>query len=283
AATGLARRAAGAELIPGWLPEIPGAAPRALPRTAKDGAAAVYYPACVNRIFGPPDGRAEWLPQALVTVSARAGLPVWIPPDVAGTCCATIWHSKGYEAGNAVMANRIVEHAWMWTGGGRLPIVVDATSCTLGLAREVVPYLTEANRGLHGELTVLDSTVWAAERVLPRLRVTAPVGSAVVHPTCSGRHLGRPGAALAAVAAALAEEVVVPDDAGCCGFAGDRGMLHEELTAAATRAEAEEVAGRAFSAYLCASRMCEVGMARATGEPYESVIVALERATRGGQ
>ena len=29
--------------------------------------------------------------------------------DVTGTCCATIWHSKGYDAGNAVMANRIVE------------------------------------------------------------------------------------------------------------------------------------------------------------------------------
>lgn len=280
AATSLARRAAGPGLVPHWLPETPGAAPRALPRTRKDGAAAVYYPACVNRIFGPPAGRTGWLPQALVTVAARAGVPVWIPPGVTGTCCATIWHSKGYEAGNALMANRIVEHAWAWTGGGRLPIVVDATSCTLGLAREVVPYLSDANRALHAELTVLDSTVWAAEHVLPRLAVTAPVGSAVLHPTCSAAHLGRPGAALAEVAAALAEEVVVPDDAGCCGFAGDRGMLHEELTAAATRAEAEEVAGRGFAAYLSASRMCEVGMAHATGEPYESVIVALERATR---
>jgi D-lactate dehydrogenase len=280
AATGLARRAARPELVPGWLPEIPGAAPPALPRTERDGAAAVYYPACVNRIFGPPEGRYGWVPQSLVTVSARAGLPVWIPADVTGTCCATIWHSKGYDAGNAVMANRIVEHAWGWTGGGRLPIVVDATSCTLGLAREVVPYLTDANRALHGELTVVDATVWAADHVLPRLTVTAPVGSAVLHPTCSARHLGRPGAALAEVAGAIAREVVVPDDAGCCGFAGDRGMLHEELTASATRAEAEEVAARGFSVYLSASRMCEVGMARATGEPYESVIVALERATR---
>jgi D-lactate dehydrogenase len=280
AATGLARRAARPELVPDWLPEIPGAAPRALPRTAQHGAAAVYYPACVNRIFGPPEGRYGWVPQSLVTVSARAGLPVWIPADVTGTCCATIWHSKGYDAGNAVMANRIVEHAWAWTGGGRLPIVVDATSCTLGLAREVVPYLTGTNRELHGELTVLDATVWAADHVLPRLTVSAPLGSAVLHPTCSARHLGRPGDALAEVARAIAHEVVVPDDAGCCGFAGDRGMLHEELTASATRAEAEEVAARGFSAYLSASRMCEVGMAHATGEPYESVIVALERATR---
>jgi D-lactate dehydrogenase len=279
AAASLARRAAGRGLIPGWLPETPGAAPRTLPRTARDGAAAVYYPACVNRVFGPRPG-GEWLPRALVAVSARAGVPVWIPPDVTGTCCATVWHSKGYEAGNAVMANRVVERAWAWTGGGRIPVVVDATSCTLGLAREVVPYLTDANRGLHAELTVLDATVWAAEHVLPRLAVTSRLPSAVLHPTCSAAHLGAPAAALHAVAAALAEEVVTPDDASCCGFAGDRGIHFPELTDAAAAPEAEEVAARPFAAYLSASRMCEVGLTRATGEPYESVILALERATR---
>ena len=29
---------------------------------------------------------------------ARAGLPLWIPDDVAGHCCATPWSSKGYRA-----------------------------------------------------------------------------------------------------------------------------------------------------------------------------------------
>jgi D-lactate dehydrogenase len=158
--------------------------------------------------------------------------------------------------------------------------VVDATSCTLGLAREVVPYLTDANRGLHAELTVLDATVWAAEHVLPRLAVTSRLPSVVLHPTCSAAHLGAPAAALHAVAAALAEEVVTPDDASCCGFAGDRGIHYPELTDCAAAPEAEEVAARPFAAYLSASRMCEVGLTRATGEPYESVILALERATR---
>ena len=44
----------------------------------------------------------------MITVSARAGMPLWIPEDVGGHCCATIWHSKGYVEGNAVMANRTV-------------------------------------------------------------------------------------------------------------------------------------------------------------------------------
>ncbi|EFL13667.1 oxidoreductase [Streptomyces sp. C] len=280
AVTGAARRAVRPDLVPEWLPQVPGAAARRLPATRRVGAAAVYYPACVNRIFGgPPGDPGPSLPEAVVAVSERAGKPVWIPRDVAGTCCATIWHSKGYEAGNRLMANRIVEAAWGWTAGGRLPLVVDASSCTLGLAREVVPFLTADNLALHAGLRIVDSVVWAAEELLPHLEVRRAVGSAVLHPTCSTRHLGDE-AQLRVVAGACAAEVVVPDDAGCCAFAGDRGMLHPELTAAATAREAAEVTARQFDAYLSANRMCEVGMDRATGRPYHSVLVELERATR---
>ncbi|MCB5906352.1 FAD-binding and (Fe-S)-binding domain-containing protein [Streptomyces pinistramenti] len=280
-ATDAARKAVRPDLVPRWLPQIPGAAARALPATAKTAAAAVYYPACVNRIFGGPAGLpGPSLPEAVVAVSGRAGKPVWIPPDVTGTCCATIWHSKGYDRGTVVMANRIVEAAWGWTAGGRLPLVVDASSCTLGIAHEVIPYLTPANRALHAELTIVDSVVWAAHELLPHLEIHRTAGSAVLHPTCSMRHLGDE-AQLREVAAACARDVVVPDDLRCCAFAGDRGMLHRELTESATAKEAAEVGARAFDAYLSANRMCEVGMDHALGRPaYHSVLVELERATR---
>ncbi|MET9703581.1 FAD-binding and (Fe-S)-binding domain-containing protein [Streptomyces griseus] len=279
ALTRLARKAVRPDLVPEWLPRTPGAA-RRLPPTDRVGASAVYYPACVNRIFAGPDGVAGLpLAEAVVAVSARAGKPVWIPEDVAGTCCATIWHSKGYDAGNRVMANRIVEAAWGWTAGGTLPLVVDASSCTLGIAEEVVPYLSADNRALHRELTVVDSLVWAAEELLPELTVFRTTGSAVVHPTCSMEHLGDVGQ-LRAVAEACADEVVVPDDAGCCAFAGDRGMLHKELTDSATAKEAAEVGLRAYDTHLSANRMCEIGMERATGRPYRSALIELEHATR---
>ncbi|MFE9611827.1 FAD-binding and (Fe-S)-binding domain-containing protein [Streptomyces sp. NPDC006012] len=278
--TGLARKAVNPDLVPQWLPEIPPAAARRPPRTSRTGASAVYYPACVNRIFGDSDGDGTAsLQQAVVDVSARAGKPVWIPEDVAGTCCATIWHSKGYADGNTVMANRIVAAAWEWTESGRLPLVVDASSCTLGIAHEVVPYLTDANRERHRRLTVVDSVVWAAEELLPELTVLRRTASAVLHPTCSMQHLGDVEQ-LRTVAAACAEEVVVPDDAGCCAFAGDRGMLHKELTESATAKEAAEVNSREYAAYLSANRMCEIGMDRATGRRYHSVLIELERATR---
>jgi D-lactate dehydrogenase len=264
----------------GFLSDPPGAAPR-LPHTAQRGAAAVYYPACANRLLGPARGRRGWVVQALVALAERAGSPLWIPPGVAGTCCAAPWRARGHEEGAALMANRAVEHAWGWTGGGRLPVVVDAQSCALGLGQGLVPLLTGANRELHEELTIVDAVSWTAEQLLPKLTVASPAGSAVLHPTCAGHRLAGPDAAagddpLAVLARALASEVAVPEDAGCCGC----GSLTAGVTAAATRPEAEEVAARPYELYLSADRLCEAALERATGEPYESVLVALERATR---
>jgi D-lactate dehydrogenase len=69
----------------------------------------------------------------------------------------------------------------------------------------------------------------------------------------------------------------VAPSATCCGFAGDRGISHPELTAAATRPQAEELAGRHFDAHLSNNRTCEIGLSRATGADYESVVILLER------
>jgi hypothetical protein len=81
-------------------------------------------------------------------------------------------------------------------------------------------------------------------------------------------------------AAAMADEVVVPTTATCCGFAGDRGFLHPELVEAATAGEAQEVRERHFDAHLCSNRTCEVGLERATGERFESFVYLLEELTR---
>jgi D-lactate dehydrogenase len=266
-ATRALRRAVSAELVPQWPRHaMPPAAPGRLPATRREGAAAVYFPACINRIFGYD--RALSLPDALVALSARAGRPLWIPPDVAGRCCATPWHSKGYRAGAEHMARATRDALRRWSDDGRLPVVVDATSCTQGLL-EADP----------GDVRVVDSLAWAAEELVPRLTVSRRVARAVVHPTCASRHLEL-DAALASVAAAIADEVVAPAAATCCGFAGDRGLLHPELVASALREEAAEVRAHPADAHLSSNRTCEIGLSQATGERYESFAFLLEEATR---
>lgn len=256
---------------------LPPPAPGRLPATIHTGAAAVYVPSCTNRIFGAPE--EGWVVEALVEVSARAGLPVWIPEDVGGSCCGLPWSSKGFSIAHRHKANEMVERLWGWSGEGALPIVVDAASCTAAVAEPGEGVLDEANAERLAQLEILDSVSWAHDRLLPWLTVAEKVGSATVHPTCATRRMGL-AHRFEALARALADEVYVPPTATCCGFAGDRGISHPELTAAATRPQAEELSGRQFDAHLSSNRTCEIGLERATGEPYESFLVLLERLTR---
>ena len=258
---------------------MPPPAPALLPSTRREGAAAVYFPACINRIFGRARGAGAGLPDALMRVSERAGLALWIPPDAAGHCCGTPWSSKGYRTGHAYMANLTVEALWRWTDAGRLPVVIDASSCTLGLVDDAVPALSEANREHHAALEILDSIAWAHDRLLPRLNLQNRVGTVTVHPTCAARHLGL-AHRLEALASAMAAQVHTPASATCCGFAGDRGFLHPELTRAATADEAAELDGRSFDACLCSNRTCEIGLEQSTGRGYESFVFLLEELTQ---
>jgi D-lactate dehydrogenase len=271
ALTGALRSAAGVEVVPAWSESIPRAAPGQLPFTLREGAAAVYMPACINRIFGN-DRRQDshpTLPEALVAVSRRAGLPVWIPDDVAGHCCGTPWSSKGYERGADLIRERTAGALERWSDGGRLPVVIDATSCTHGLVSELAPEGVE----------ILDSISWVHDRLLARLEIPRRLETVAIHATCSAGHLGLTPK-LVAIAEALAENVLVPAAGGCCGMAGDRGWLHPELPASALRDLAAELDGRALSACLSSNRTCEAALREVTGRPYASFVVALEELTR---
>jgi D-lactate dehydrogenase len=238
-------------------------------------------PACINRIFGNAAGAPAHptLPEALVAVSARAGLPVWIPEDVAGHCCATPWSSKGYERGRRLMAGRTAAALWRWTDGGALPVVIDATSCTHGLVADVAECLHPHERDRFGRLEIVDSIAWAHDRLLPKLEPRRKLAAVAVHPTCSTTHLGL-ASKLHAVAEQLADEVVIPVGTTCCGMAGDRGWLHPELPASALRDVAAELEGRTLDACMCSNRTCEVALHEVTGKHYSSFVFVLEELTR---
>ena len=69
---------------------------------------------------------------------------------------------------------------------------------------------------------------------------------------------------------------LIPDAWGCCAFAGDRGILHPELTASATKKEAASFSEQDFDAYLSTNLTCEIGMSRATGKSFKHILVTLD-------
>jgi D-lactate dehydrogenase len=242
-------------------------------------AAAVYFPACASRLLPGAPGTGLPLPDALRAVSGRAGLPLWVPPDTAGLCCSAPWGANGYQRAQEQVAAALADALWRWTGQGTLPVVIDAASCSYTLLHEVGARLDGERRERYAALRVLDAIDWVHDRVLPAVRIAGKVGSVTLYPPCSARRQQLDGK-LAAIAAALAEDVTVPVGASCCGMGGDRGLRHPELPAAALRGVSAELAGSRHDAYLCASRTCELGLAEVTGHPYQSFVQLLEQLTR---
>ncbi|MEH0148143.1 FAD-binding and (Fe-S)-binding domain-containing protein [Corynebacterium sp. Q4381] len=271
--TDVARALAGADTVPQYQPELgKGGRTRSKlgpvvgDRFAKPSA--VFVPACVNSMFGP-QGEGVGATEAFVRLAERAGVALIVPDDIDSLCCGTPWTSKGMRSGHAALEARVQTSLLRATGGGRLPVVMDAASCTHGMmdiAAEI-------------GIDVIDAVTFVAEHMLDALPAGDKVESITLHPTCSTTHLGIQ-ADLEKVAAAAATEVRVPTSWGCCGYAGDRGMLHPELTDAATTMEARDVERLDSDVHASCNRTCELGMTRATGEEYHHVLEVLEQVTR---
>jgi D-lactate dehydrogenase len=261
--------------VPLWSPDLPKGGPRRNPGGPAT-AQAVYFQACVGTMFGPAEG-GEGVAAALVSLASKAGVELRQPDEIGGLCCGTPWKSKGMLDGYAAMVERTIGSLWRASDGGRLPIVSDNSSCSEGIVLALEKAIEHHPE--YSSLRILDAVDFAASHLLPLLEVGEKLDSIVVHPTCSSTRAGS-NAHLAQLAAAVATEVVIPDDWGCCAFAGDRGMLHPELTASATVREAREVDAREFDAYASCNRTCEIGMSRATGHPYQHVLEVLDRSAR---
>lgn len=244
---------------------LPEAAP-ALPKapTLRGRPRVVYFPTCLTRSVGALAGEPRRsLADSMGRVLDWAGYDFVYPDGVAGLCCGMPFGSKAFPAAAEKARSRATAALREASRDGDDPIVTDASPCAATLG---VP--------------VLDFTSFWARHVLPGHPELPKVnGEAILHPTCS---LVKQGglADLLAVASAHAERVFVPAAAECCGFAGDKGFFVPELTASATRAEADEVRGRMSEASRLVStcRTCEIGMTRAVGRSYSSVIELVREA-----
>jgi D-lactate dehydrogenase len=231
----------------------------------------VFFAACIGSVFAPADG-GQGAARAFLSLCGKAGVEVAVPTNLDALCCATPWKSKGLTEGYEHMRDRIVPALRAASRGGELPVVCDASSCTEGIQQLF------ADADARNRIRVVDAVTFVHDELLPRLAVPSRLGSVMLHPTCSSSRLGI-NDKLNRLANAIADTVRVSPDWNCCAFAGDRGLLHPELTASATAAEAADAAAAPSEAYASCNRTCEVGMSRAVGRPYRHLIELVDEAT----
>ncbi|TLP79872.1 FAD-binding and (Fe-S)-binding domain-containing protein [Nesterenkonia sphaerica] len=276
----VARSVLGAETVPLYTKDLPpGGRRRSVIRHPQ--AEFVWFSSCTNTMFGAnPESdiqpEAPGVAGAFRRLCAQAGIALRTPRDIPALCCGTPWKSKGQSSGYQQMRTKVLKSLNDATVGGSIPVVSDASSCTEGLESLLAD----------SELEVIDAVAFTADTLLPALTEkgllpivdASRIPSLALHPTCSSTR-GGSNAALTQIAEAVSGTVYIPDSWSCCGFAGDRGMLRPELTASATAVQAVEVREFGAHAHASTNRTCEIGMSRATGEPYRHIIEILEDVT----
>jgi D-lactate dehydrogenase len=246
-----------ANLIPGLKYPTGGSMRKSAPINDFD---AVFFPSCTGTLFGTSDSSA-----AFMSLAKRAGLKISVPSGIESLCCGTPWKSKGYTGGYEVMSQLVTDALIGVANGNKVTIVTDASSCSHGLSELLA---SQSN------LRVVDSIQFVEENILPKLSLPK-VASVALHPTCSTTAMGLNNS-IKKLASAIADEVFIPENWGCCAFAGDRGMTFPELTASATNKQANEIKARKDAFYISANRTCEIGMSKATGKKYRHILEVLE-------
>ncbi len=271
----IARAVVGNDMLPLWSPDLPKGGVQRTGGSTAGVKEVVYFPACVGTMFGPADG-GHGVAASLESLMVKAGIGIVKPVTIGSLCCGTPWKSKGITRGYAAMVDNTLAALWQASRYGELPVICDNSSCSEGLVHALE---SSAKRAGYTELVIIDAVDFAARELLPGLDVSPSLGSIVVHPTCSSTRAGS-NDNLMAIARAVADTAIVPDDWGCCAFAGDRGMLHPELTASATAREAAAVDSKQYDAYVSCNRTCEIGMTRSTGHQYQHILELLDAASQ---
>jgi D-lactate dehydrogenase len=100
-----------------------------------------------------------------------------------------------------------------------------------------------------------------------------------VHITCSMRKMGLAESMLN-LAKRCSNNVIVPEEIGCCGFAGDKGFTHPEVNAYALRKLRPQIEKAGIQSGYSNSRTCEIGLKTHSGIPYQSIAYLVDQCTK---
>jgi D-lactate dehydrogenase len=271
ALAGAARKVSGNRL-PAWNRYLPkGADPHPPPPAARANALrVVYFPSCIARAMGVARGAPARDPQTARTVAllAKAGCEVVYPEGVDALCCGMAFASKGFAEQGDRKLTELIDALTKASRTGRDPVLFDTSPC-LHRVKEAL--------GADGALEVLEIAGFIERYLTDRLEFHKAARTVALHVPCSSRKLGL-DATIKAVAERCAERVVIPDDVGCCAFAGDRGFTHPELTASALRDLRAALPPDCAAGYST-SRACEIGLSQHAGIHYQSLVYLVDECT----
>ena len=255
--------------LPTWDPSMPQSASELppLPTTPAD-VDVIYFPSCASRTMGPAksDGEQRNLQQVTRDLAEKAGVRLGQVENQKEHCCGMPLESKGHFDQADAMRDSLNDALLKASDNGRIPVLIDTSPCAFRMSQN-----------LDERIQLLDPVRFANQFLVPGLDIHPTDEPVAVHVTCSTTKAGL-GNELIALAQSCSNDVVVPEDITCCGFAGDKGFMVPELNASALSPLKGQVSH--CKEGISTSRTCEIGLSKHGEIPYHSLFYLLDRVSR---
>lgn len=225
----------------------------------------VYFPSCINQTMGASEKEPP-LVETTIGLLEKAGFKVVFPPNYESLCCGTIWESKGMPDVADRKTKELEEALRIASKNGKYPILCDQSPCLFRMREKIVG------------MKLYEPVEFVETFLVDRLDFHPIDERVAVHATCSTRKL-RLTATLVSLAKRCSSNVLLPDEVGCCGFAGDKGFVNPEINEYALRKLAPQLQSGQIVAGYSTSRTCEIGLSDRGGVPYKSILYLVDRCT----
>ena len=179
----------------------------------------VYFPSCLNQRLG---SGGKPLINDMTELLNKAGFEVIFPEKMETLCCGTIWESKGMPDEAQRKAAELELALLKASDNGRWPILCDQSPCLHRMRHNMQ------------HMKLYEPAEFIDKFVLSELNINPLDACVAVHITCSTRQMGLADT-IVRVARTCAKNVLVPEEIGCCAFAGDKGFTDPELNEWALR------------------------------------------------
>jgi D-lactate dehydrogenase len=133
------------------------------------------------------------------------------------------------------------------------------------------------NSDLSKELNIYEPVGFVVDILSDHLNFKQLNDTVMLHVTCSSRRMGLADK-MQQLATLCSDNVVLPENIQCCGFAGDKGFTTPELNENALKTLKSQVP-KGCSVGYSNSRTCEIGLSHHAGIDYQSIIYLVDKAT----
>ena len=255
--------------IPLWAPAMPTGHYDCPSTKVAQEKKVVYFPSCLNQTMGHShvDHEKKDLVNKMVEFLEKVGYEVIYPKGMQNLCCGMIWESKGMPEIANRKTRELEDALWEASEQGKYPVLCDQSPCLHRMRDHIKKmHLYEPVEFIH-------------DLVAPSLEFT-PIDEAVtVHITCTMRHMGL-GEKVIALAKMCSRNVIVPEEVGCCGFAGDKGFTHPDMNKYALRKLRPQLEKAGVKRGFSNSRTCEIGLTTNSGVPYQSIVYLVDECAK---